>query len=333
VKDRIRLSDGGGGLDSRELVDQIASVLSNPVLSGLEDSAILDGVEGRVAFTTDGFVVKPTFFPGGDIGKLAVCGTLNDLVVMGARPKALSLSLIIEEGFAKKDLMRIVTSIKETAGDTPVVTGDTKVVEHGSADGIFVITAGVGVQLKGANPSASRLTEGDKLIVTGSVGRHGASIMANREELGFSSDLLSDVAYQGDMILPLFESLGADVKVCRDVTRGGMSAILSEFAHSSDVGIEVMEADIPVDPDVKGLCDALGLDPLTLACEGRSLIGVCPGRLDEALEILTGNPLGSGTCQIGEVVADHARMVHLRTIIGGARILEPPAGELLPRIC
>lgn len=333
MNERIKLSHGGGGQDSRNLVDNIVLILNNPILAGLEDSAVLSGVTDKVAFTTDGFVVKPIFFPGGDIGKLAVCGTLNDLVVMGASPKALSLSLIIEEGFPGDDLMKIITSIKKTAGDIPIVTGDTKVVERGSADGIFITTAGVGVQLENAHPSAGRLTTGDRLIVTGGIGRHGASIMAKREELGFSSDLTSDVAYLGDMLIPMFESLGSNVKVCRDVTRGGISAILSEFAHSSEVGIEVMEESIPVDLDVEGLCGALGIDPLTLACEGRALIGVSAERLDEALEILKSNALGKGACEIGGVVDDHPKMVYLKTEIGGVRILEPPAGELLPRIC
>jgi len=331
--EKITLSHGGGGIDSRNLIDSIVEILKNPTLESLEDSAILNISGEKIAFTTDGFVVKPIFFPGGDIGKLAVCGTLNDLAVMGAKPHALSLSLIIEEGFSRDDLSKILNSIKQTSGETPIVTGDTKVVERGSADGIFITTTGIGVQLPNAKPSASKILPGDSLIITGSIGRHGAAIMAKREELGFSSTLESDVAYLGDMLLPMFESIGEGVKVCRDVTRGGLSAILSEFAHSSNVGIEVFEEEIPVDADVTGICSALGIDPLTLACEGRALVAVDPNQTDKALEILKRTELGRSACVIGNAVSEHKTMTHLITGIGGARILEPPAGELLPRIC
>ncbi|MEZ4813073.1 MAG: hydrogenase expression/formation protein HypE [Caldisericia bacterium] len=268
--DKIKLSHGGGGIDSRNLIDSIVAILGNPILNSLEDSAIFEFPHEKLAFTTDGFVVKPIFFPGGDIGKLAVCGTINDLSVMGARPLALSLSLIVEEGFPKTDLEQILYSIKETAGDVPIVTGDTKVVERGSADGIFITTTGVGAQLQGAKPSASRIEPGDFFIISGSIGRHGAAIMAKREELGFSSELISDVANLSSMLIPLFEKFGVDIKTCRDVTRGGLAAIISEFAHSSDVGVEIHEEKIPVDSDVSGICAALGIDPLTLACEGKS---------------------------------------------------------------
>jgi hydrogenase expression/formation protein HypE len=326
----FKLSEGGGGGDSRLLIKRLLECLGNEALCKLDDSGVIS-VDGKsLAMTTDGFVVKPIFFPGGDIGKLSVCGTLNDLAVMGAKPLAISLALIVAEGFPKDDFEKILSSIKETLGSVPVVTGDTKVVESSAADGIFITTTGIGLQV--ASPSGTKVKPGDAMIVTGSVGRHGACIMASRNDLGFAGQLESDVKLLSPSIIPLFEEFGDKIHACRDITRGGLSAMLHEFAESSGVGMEIHETSVPVDPDVKGLCLALGLDPLHLACEGRALLAVDHPIKDAVLERLT--KLGEQRAShIGNAVGEHKTYVYLTTKIGGKRILEPPQGEMLPRIC
>lgn len=330
MNDVFKLSEGGGGGDSRLLIKRLLECLGNEALCKLDDSGVIS-FEGRnLAMTTDGFVVKPIFFPGGDIGKLSVCGTLNDLAVMGAKPLAISLALIVAEGFPKEQFEKILASIKETLGQVPVVTGDTKVVESSAADGIFITTTGIGVQI--ASPSGTKVKPGDALIVTGSIGRHGACIMASRNDLGFAGQLTSDVKLLAPSVMPLFEEFGDKIHACRDITRGGLSAMLHEFAESSGVGMEISETAIPVDPDVKGLCLALGLDPLHLACEGRALLAVDETIKDAVIERLTS--LGERrVSHIGNATSDHKSYVYLTTKIGGKRILEPPQGEILPRIC
>ena len=326
----FKLSEGGGGGDSRLLIKKLLECLGNEALCRLDDSGIVTLDGKNIAMTTDGFVVKPIFFPGGDIGKLSVCGTLNDLAVMSAKPLAISLALIVAEGFPKADFERILASIKETLGSVPVVTGDTKVVESSSADGIFITTTGIGVQI--ASPSGTKVRPDDVLIVTGSIGRHGACIMASRNDLGFAGQLESDVKLLSPVLMPLFEKFGDKIHACRDITRGGLSAMLHEFSESSGVGMEVSESSIPVDRDVHGLCLALGLEPLHLACEGRALLAFDPGIKNEVLETLAS--LGEKNCSsIGTATSAHKGMVYLTTKIGGKRILEPPAGEMLPRIC
>lgn len=326
----FKLSEGGGGGDSRLLIKRLLETLGNESLSKLDDSGVFSLDGKNLAMTTDGFVVKPIFFPGGDIGKLSVCGTLNDLAVMAAKPLAVSLALIIAEGFPKEDFEKILDSIKETLGCVPVVAGDTKVVESASADGIFITTTGIGVQI--VHPSGTKVKPGDALVVTGSIGRHGACIMASRNELGFAGQLESDVKLLSPILMPLFEEFGDKIHACRDITRGGLSAMIHEFAESSGVGMEIMESSIPVDSDVKGLCMALGLDPMHLACEGRALLAVDPSIKDVVVSRLStlGEKLPS---IIGCATDDHKGMAYLTTKIGGKRILEPPAGEMLPRIC
>ncbi|NTU60929.1 MAG: hydrogenase expression/formation protein HypE [Caldiserica bacterium] len=330
MNETFKLSEGGGGGDSRLLIKKLLEMLGNDSLSKLDDSGVF-ALEGKsLAMTTDGFVVKPIFFPGGNIGKLSVCGTLNDLAVMAAKPLAISLALIIAEGFPKEDFEKILDSIKDTLGNVPVVTGDTKVVESASADGIFITTTGIGVQI--ANPSGTKVKPGDALITTGSIGRHGACIMASRNELGFAGQLESDVKLLSPVLMPLFEEFGDKIHACRDITRGGLSAMIHEFAESSGVGMEITESSVPVDPDVKGLCLALGLDPMHLACEGRALLTVDPSIKDAVVSRLlaSGEKLPS---IVGCTTDDHKGMAYLTTKIGGKRILEPPAGEMLPRIC
>ncbi len=331
--DCVMLSEGGGGQDSKKLVDLIAEVLKNPVLGPMDDAGILKINGSKITVTSDGFVVKPIFFPGGDIGKLAVCGSVNDLAVMAAEPLALSLSLIIEEGFLKEHLARIIQSVKDTAGQTLIATGDTKVVPKGAADGIFVTTTGVGLQLQGCEPSGTKVLPGDILVVSGPIGRHGACIIAAREELGFLGEIRSDVAPLWPMLKTLFERLGPRIHACRDITRGGLATMIWEFGQSSNVGFEVDEHTIPVDDDVAGLCGALGLDPLILACEGRVVLAVAPESANEILRMLNSFELGKGASVIGFATAAHKGMTYLKTSIGGKRILDPPAGELLPRIC
>jgi len=333
MTDKISLSQGGGGLDSKQLVDSIVKILENPVLNAQDDAGIVSVGSGKIAFTTDGFVVKPIFFPGGDIGKLAICGTINDLAVMAAKPVAISLSLIIEEGFSKDNLNKIINSIKKTAGEIPIVAGDTKVVEHGAVDGIFITTSGIGFQNDSCQPSGSNVMPGDVVIVTGSIGRHGACVMAAREELGFFSQIQSDVAPLWELLSPVFKAGGNEIHACRDITRGGLATILSEFASSSHIGFEISSTTIPIDPDVKGLCDALGLDPYNLACEGRALMSVSKKVSDEVLALLKSNELGKNATIIGLATDSHPGMSYIKTSIGGRTILEPPAGELLPRIC
>ena len=331
--DKIMLSMGGGGADSKRLVDYIAGFIGNPALAPFDDAGIISVCGSKIAMTTDGFVVKPIFFPGGDIGKLAICGSLNDLAVMAAKPVALSLSFVIEEGFDGRDFEKICASIKQTVGEVPIVTGDTKVVDKGAVDGIFITTTGLGVQDLGCAPSGSKVKPGDALIVTGSLGRHGASIMAKREELGFLGEIVSDVAVLWPMLLRVFETAGEAVHACRDITRGGLATMLNEFASSSNVGMEANEKDIPIDPDVSGLCMALGLDPLTLACEGRALLAIDEFAAGKVLEILQSFELGKDASIIGKAAKEHPKTTYLVTSLGGKRILDPPAGELLPRIC
>jgi hydrogenase expression/formation protein HypE len=331
--DKIMLSMGSGGVDSKKLVDFIAGFIGNPALAPFDDAGIVNISSQRLAMTTDGFVVKPIFFPGGDIGKLSVCGSLNDLAVMAAEPIALSLSFVIEEGFSSEDFARICASIKESAGDVPIVTGDTKVVNKGAVDGIFVTTTGLGIQNQYCKPSGSSVLPGDALIITGSIGRHGASIMAKREELGFLGEITSDVAHLWPMLSSVFQKFQDAIHACRDITRGGLATMLSEFAISSGVGMEVAEDNILIDADVSGLCMALGLDPFILACEGRAILAVDQQCAQEVLDLLKSNELGACASVIGNATQDHPKTTYLVTSLGGKRILDPPAGELLPRIC
>ncbi len=329
---KVLLSHGGGGEETQKLIKELfLKHFSNPILERLEDSATFE-VGGKVAFTTDGFTVSPIFFPGGDIGKLAVAGTVNDLAAAAAEPLYLAVSFIIEEGLPFGELERVVQSMAKTAKKVGVkiVTGDTKVVPKGSADKLFITVSGVGRVIKD-NISAHNLEPGDKILVSGSVGDHGACIFALREGLDFEG-LKSDCAPVWDMVKRLIEE-GIEVKAMRDPTRGGLAAVLNEWAEASKVGIYVEEEKIPVKGEVLGLCEFLGIEPYSLASEGKMVFAVSPKDAERALKVLRSHPLGREAAIIGEVVEKPEGRVILKTPYGVERFLEPPSGEILPRIC
>ena len=326
------LSHGGGGEETQKLIKELfIKHFSNPLLERLEDSATLE-VSGKVAFTTDGFTVSPIFFPGGDIGKLAVAGTVNDLTAVGAKPLYLSVSFIIEEGLSFDELERVVRSMTQTAKrvGVQIVTGDTKVVPRGAGDKLFITTSGIGQILK-EGISAYNLQESDQIIVTGTVGDHGACIFAQREGLDFEG-LVSDCAPLWELIEPLLKE-GVEIHAMRDPTRGGLSAVLNEWAQSSNVAIYVEEEKIPIKETVLGLCEFLGIDPYSLASEGRMVIAVPPQEVERTLNLLRKHPLGKDATVIGEVKEAPKGRVVLKTPYGVERFLEPPSGEILPRIC
>ena len=326
------MAHGGGGEETQELIKNLfIKYFSNPILEALEDSATLE-VSGKVAFTTDGFTVSPIFFPGGDIGKLAVAGTVNDLTAVGAKPLYLAVSFIIEEGLELSQLERVVKSMAETARKVGVqiVTGDTKVVPRGAVDKLFITTSGIGKVLK-EGISARNLKVGDQIIVSGTVGDHGACIFALREGLDFEG-LKSDCAPLWELIEPLLKE-GIEIHAMRDPTRGGLAAVLNEWAQSSKVAIYVEEEKIPVDEKVLGLCEFLGIDPYTLASEGRMVIAVPPHEVERTIKLLKEHPLGKDASVIGEVKENPKGRVIIKTPYGVERFLEPPTGEILPRIC
>ncbi|MBI5286768.1 MAG: hydrogenase expression/formation protein HypE, partial [Deltaproteobacteria bacterium] len=306
--------------------------LGNPFLNPLTDSAVLPSLNSRLAFTTDSYVVKPPFFPGGDIGRLAVFGTVNDLSVMGARPLYLSLGFILEEGFPMGDLERVVRSIKTASHDAGViiVTGDTKVTEKGKGDGIFINTSGIGVIGDGIEFSVRRVEVGDKIIVSGPVGDHGAAVMSVREGLYFDTPIESDCAPLNYLIKKLIPIGG--IKFMRDPTRGGLAGVLNEVA---EVGFEIMvqEESIPVREEVRGLSELLGIDPLYMACEGRVVIICSEMVAGDIVELLRKGPIGSGASVIGEVIGHGKGVVYLHTLYGTKRMMDMPTGENLPRIC
>ena len=329
----ITLDYGSGGKKTSALINEmILSRLGNPALNALGDGAVLDGAE-KLVFSTDSFVVRPLFFPGGDIGKLAVCGTVNDLAMAGGEPKYLSLSLILEEGFPTEDLAKILDSLAHTAADCGVriVTGDTKVVEKGAADGLFINTAGIGF-LRAPGLGPRRLAEGDAVLLSGTSGDHGAAVMVAREEQLFSSSLRSDCAPVHRLAAALYP-LGDALRVLRDPTRGGVATTLNEFVEDSFLTIALDEEQIPVSPEVSALCEILGLDPLYCACEGRLLAVVAPERAEEALAILRRFPEGRNAARIGTVTRRLPGHVILNTAFGGSRVLNKLSGAQLPRIC
>lgn len=330
MDDIITLDYGSGGKKTAALIDEIIiPELGNNTLNSLGDGAILDG---KLAFSTDSFVVSPLFFPGGDIGKLCVCGTVNDLAMCGAEPKYLSLALIIEEGLPTESLRRIVASIKaaaESAG-VAVVTGDTKVVERGRGDGVYITTSGIGVvRYPGLGPE--RMRPGDAVLISGTAGDHGAAVMLARDGL-MEGEIRSDCAALNGLARAVLES-GADVKVLRDPTRGGAATTLCEFAESAKLGIELDEAAIPVRGDVSAACELLGLDPLYCANEGKMLAVVAAEDAERALGAMQGVREGENAAIIGRVISDRPGKVVLRTAMGGGRILQKLAGAQLPRIC
>ncbi len=336
MEERVLLDHGGGGLLMGNLIrETVLPILDNEILRRLGDSAILQGEGGqRLAFTTDSYVISPIFFPGGDMGRLAVSGTVNDLAMAGARPLALSLGMILEEGFPMEDLIRVLRSVRHTAQEAGVcvVTGDTKVVRRGEADGMFINTSGIGMVLPAIDTSGARVAAGDAVIVSGPIGDHGVAVMIQREGLKMESSLQSDVAPLWGLVERLL-SLGEEVHFLRDPTRGGVAAALEELARITGKGVEIQERDIPVRPEVQSVCELLGLDPLCVACEGRCIAVVAEPQAQRALEILKAHPLGSQSKIIGRILEQPPGRVLLRTVIGGTRLVQLPLGEQLPRIC
>jgi len=331
--ERVLLSHGAGGREMTALINQVfLSRYGNPACKG-DDSATLQLGSEQLAFTTDSYVVDPIIFPGGDIGRLAVAGTVNDLLTAAARPLALSAAFIIEEGLPIETLETIAQSMRETAAEcgAPIVTGDTKVVPRGSADKVFITTTGVGLVLR-PGVSGAAAVPGDKIILTGSLGDHGATVMLAREHLLEGTSLKSDVAPLAELVLNLIEQ-GCEIHTMRDPTRGGAAASLNEIARQSQVCLEIIESAIKVKPGVAAACEALGLDVFKVANEGKMLIFVAPGDAARALAIARGSRYGQDAAIIGEVKAAPPGRVQVRTTIGTARILDAPSGELLPRIC
>jgi hydrogenase expression/formation protein HypE len=330
----ILLAHGSGGKLSHDLVKKrFLPFLANPALNKLDDSAILEA-SGRLAFTTDGYVVNPIFFPGGDIGKLAVCGTVNDLAMSGAKPEYLSLSAIIEEGFPLDELERIMHSIKKAAeeAEVSIVTGDTKVVNQGQADKLFITTSGIGIVPPGVDISGANAKAGDKVILSGTIGDHGIAIMSQREGLRFSVPIESDCAPLNKLVSQMLAA-SSRIHCLRDPTRGGLATTLNEFAQQSHVGISIEEDRIPVADGVRAVCELLGLDPLYVANEGKLVAAVEPDDADGVLAQMKQNGYGRNAAIIGEVTSDHPGRVIMKTKLGPSRIVDMLSGELLPRIC
>jgi hydrogenase expression/formation protein HypE len=335
VQDTVLLGHGSGGKLSAALLQQIfLPAFHNPLLNRLEDQAVLDVESGRLAFTTDSFVVKPLFFPGGDIGSLAVYGTVNDLAMGGAQPLALSAAFILEEGFSMADLRRVVDSMARAAGNVgvPIVTGDTKVVERGCGDGVFINTTGLGMVAAGVDLSAANARPGDAVILSGSLGDHGITILTQRQGLELEGSVESDSAPLHTLVAVILAAAG-DVRVMRDPTRGGLASTLNEIAAQSHAGIAIRETALPIHDGVRGACEVLGLDPLYVANEGK-LVAIVPAASAEAVfAAMRRHPLGAEAAIIGEVVARHPGLVTMHTPFGTTRIVDMLPGDQLPRIC
>ena len=334
MKDKILLAHGSGGKLAHELVEKsFVKAFANPLLAKLDDSAVMD-FSGRLAFTTDSYVVSPIFFPGGDIGKLAVYGTVNDLAMSGAKPLCLSLSFIIEEGLPQDELSEIVDSIQKAAQEAGVeiVTGDTKVVHRGSADKLFINTAGVGIIPKGVNISGGNASPGDRVILSGTIGDHGIAVLSQREGLSFCTQLESDCAPLGSLVAHMLEA-SSNIHCLRDPTRGGLATTLNELAKQSKVSIRIEEGKIPVREEVLAACEMLGFDPLYIANEGK-LVAIVPAKdADKILKAMRENHYGTGAVIIGEVKTEHPGRVVMKTCLGASRIVDMLVGDLLPRIC
>ncbi|MCI0477908.1 MAG: hydrogenase expression/formation protein HypE [Anaerolineales bacterium] len=308
---------------------------ANATLETLHDGAILDVAGARLAFSTDSFVVHPIFFPGGDIGSLAVHGTVNDLAMCGARPLALSSALILEEGLPMQDLWRVVQSMQNAARaiGVPIVTGDTKVVDRGKGDGVFINTTGIGVIPANVRVAPTRAQVGDVILINGAIAEHGIAIMSVREGLEFETALQSDSAPLHDIVARVLDVAGERVHVLRDPTRGGLASTLNEIAATARIGIRLNEAQIPLADAVRGACEILGFDPLYVANEGKFLAIVARESAEQVLAAMRAHPLGKAAAIIGEVVAEHSGKVYLRSRIGGMRVVDMLSGEQLPRIC
>jgi hydrogenase expression/formation protein HypE len=335
-EERITLAHGSGGKATHTLIEAIfLDAFRNPLLEPMEDAARLSMAGGRIALTTDSYVVSPLFFPGGDIGDLAVNGTVNDLAVSGATPSYLSAGFILEEGFPVADLQRIVASMRAAAdaAGVQIVTGDTKVVQRGKADGCYVNTAGVGVVPDGLELGVANAKPGDAVLVSGPIGDHGVTVMLARGELDIDTDLTSDTAAVNGLVADLLAAVPGGVRAMRDATRGGVATILNEVAKAANVSVVVAEDDIPVRAEVRGASELLGIDPLYVACEGRIVAVVDGAQADAALDAMHGHPLGREAAVIGRIGDDPPGIVLLRTSFGGTRIVDMLVGDPLPRIC
>jgi len=334
----IVLGHGSGGRLGQELLEQVfLPALSGSTLASLEDQAVLPAPTepgARLAFTTDSFVVSPLFFPGGDIGRLAVCGTVNDLCVGGAIAHSLSAAFVLEEGLLIDDLKRIVASMAATCREARVeiVTGDTKVVDRGKGDGVFITTSGLGVVPAGRSLSISNARVGDVLLVSGPIGDHGVAILSVREGIDFETSLLSDCTPLASLIHAILEAC-PNIRLMRDPTRGGLSGVLHDIARQSRVGIWIDEASVPVRAEVRAASDMLGLDPLYIACEGRLVAAVAAEDAERVLATVRAHPDGHGAAIIGQVVAEQPGLVRMRSRVGGERVVPLLSGEQLPRIC
>jgi len=334
LEDKILLAHGSGGKLAHELVEKsFVKAFANPFLAKLDDSAVID-LSGRLAFTTDSYVVSPIFFPGGDIGKLAVCGTVNDLAMSGAKPLYLSLAFIIEEGLPQGELNQIVESAQKAAqeAEVKIVTGDTKVVHRGSADKLFINTAGVGIIAEGVDISGSNARPGDKVILSGTIGDHGIAVLSQREGLSFSTQLESDCAPLGSLVAEML-AVGPNIHCLRDPTRGGLATSLNELAKQSKVSIRIEEEKIPVREEVLAACEMLGFDPLYVANEGKLVAIVLAEDAGKVLKAIRGNHYGKSAAIIGEVRGEHPGRVVMKTCLGASRIVDMLVGDLLPRIC
>jgi hydrogenase expression/formation protein HypE len=333
--DQVLLGHGSGGRLSADLIHGVfLAAFDNPILARMDDQAIVNINGVRLAFTTDTFVVKPLFFPGGDIGSLAVHGTVNDLAMGGAQPLFLSAAFIIEEGLPMETLRRVAASLRQAASQAgvQVVTGDTKVVEKGCGDGLFINTSGIGVVADGIHLSADRARPGDRVLLSGPIGDHGIAILAKREGLEFDCPLESDSAALHTLVAAMLAA-GTEIRCLRDPTRGGLSSTLNEFTGQAHVGIEIDERAILVREEVKGACEMLGLDPLYVANEGKLAAIVAPEAADRVLAAMRRHPLGEQARIIGSVTASHPGLVTMRTTVGPTRIVDMLAGDQLPRIC
>lgn len=330
----VTLAHGAGGKQTSELIDQVFKAhFSNPDLTA-DDAAVLNIKGGKLAFTTDGFIVSPSEFPGGNIGKLSICGTVNDLSCMGAKPLYLSCAFVIEEGFPMDKLEKIAAAMEKTADEAGVkiVAGDTKVAGKGQVDGVFITTTGIGQIIEGVNTSGFNAKPGDAIIVTGDIGRHGCTVLLARNEFGIEADVVSDCAPLWGTVKAMLDE-SKDIHVIRDATRGGVGTVLYEIAEQSKVGIRLDSKSIPVANGVKGVCGMLGLEPLYLACEGRLVIFAPKEIAPKLVDTLHEGKYSKDAAIIGEVTQDMAGHVIVKTEIGAETLLPPPGGELLPRIC
>jgi hydrogenase expression/formation protein HypE len=331
----VLMAHGGGGKLMHQLIGKMfLSAFNNPLLNTQHDSTVVEWTGKKLAFTTDSYVVRPIFFPGGDIGSMAVHGTVNDLAMSGARPLYLSSAFIIEEGLPMDTLWRVVSSMSDAARrcGVQIITGDTKVVDKGKGDGLFINTAGIGVIEHEQKIAPQNVRPGDVVLVSGDLGRHGMAIMAVREGLAFESQIESDSAPVADLVQQLLKA-GIEIHCLRDLTRGGLASALNEIAEASAVKIEIVEKSVPVREDVHAACEMLGLDPLHVACEGRFAAFIAAKDAERALQIMRGHAVGTGSAVIGQVAESSTSLVTLKSAIGASRILDMPSGEQLPRIC